>query len=297
MRHILKSQDFDRDRIQSLFSLAKQYKTQGCTNNPMSGKIMCSLFYEPSTRTRLSFESAHLKLGGSVMGTDNAGEFSSAIKGESLEDSIRVISAYSDVIVLRHTENNAAERAASVSHCSIVNAGNGTGQHPTQSLLDLYTIQDKLSEINGIKIAMVGDLKYGRTVRSLAYLLGKYENITINFVAHPDMQISDDILVYLEKHNVTYNLLNNLHDVIDVVDVIYQTRSQKERHDADLSNHYSLKLTPNLVEKMQDHAIIMHPLPRNDEIPLEIDCSHKAAYFEQAANGLWVRMALLAQII
>lgn len=263
----------------------------------MSGKIMCSLFYEPSTRTRLSFESAHLKLGGSVMGTDNAGEFSSAIKGESLEDSIRVISAYSDVIVLRHTENNAAERAASVSHCSIVNAGNGTGQHPTQSLLDLYTIQDKLSEINGIKIAMVGDLKYGRTVRSLAYLLGKYENITINFVAHPDMQISDDILVYLEKHNVTYNLLNNLHDVIDVVDVIYQTRSQKERHDADLSNHYSLKLTPNLVEKMQDHAIIMHPLPRNDEIPLEIDCSHKAAYFEQAANGLWVRMALLAQII
>lgn len=294
MKHILKSQDFDRDRIQSLFSLATHYKNKGCTTFPMQGKILCSLFYEPSTRTRLSFESAHLRLGGNVMGTDNAGEFSSAIKGESLEDSIKVISKYSDIIVLRHRENLAAELAAAVSECSVVNAGSGTGQHPTQSLLDLYTIEDKLSEINGISIAIVGDLKHGRTARSLAYLLGKYQNITINFVAHPEMQIDTDILDYLERHSIKYKLLNNIEDIIKNVDVVYQTRSQKERHTGSVD--YNLKITAELADTMKNHAIIMHPLPRNDEIAPEVDNSHRAAYFDQAANGLWIRMALLTQL-
>jgi aspartate carbamoyltransferase catalytic subunit len=228
------------------------------------------------------------------MGTDNAGEFSSAIKGESLEDSIKVISTYSDIIVLRHKENSAAELAATVSECSIINAGSGTGQHPTQSLLDLYTIRDRLSEINGINIAIVGDLKHGRTARSLAYLLGKYQNITINFVAHPEMQIDTDILNYLDRHSIKYKLLNNIEDIIKNVDVVYQTRSQKERHYG--SVNYNLKINAELAETMKNHAIIMHPLPRNDEIAPEVDRSHRAAYFDQAANGLWIRMAILTQL-
>lgn len=295
MKHVLRSQDFDRERIQSLFSLATQYKKQGCTDYPMRGKIMCSLFYEPSTRTRLSFESAHLKLGGSVMGTDNASEFSSAVKGETLEDSIRVISSYSDLIVLRHRDNDAALRAAEVSNCSIINAGSGTGQHPTQSLLDLYTIQDRLGRVSGLHVAIVGDLKHGRTVRSLAYLLGKYQGVCISFVADPNLQISEDILDYLDRHNVSYQLLQDLSTVVSVADVVYQTRSQKERHSG-LFEDCNLTITSELEQKMQSHAIIMHPLPRNDEIATDVDKSHRAVYFEQAANGLWVRMALLSQI-
>lgn len=294
MKHILKSQDFDKDKITEIFDLAQKYKNTKLYDKifKLHGQILCSLFYEPSTRTRLSFESAHLKLGGNIIGTDNAGEFSSAVKGETLEDSIRVISSYADVIVLRHSDNDAAKRAASVSNCPIINAGSGTGQHPTQSLTDLFTIQRRLGRLNDLHIAIAGDLKHGRTARSLAYLLGKYENIKISFIAPDNLQIDADITDYLTKHSVTWEKVESFESSLDKVDVIYQTRLQKERHGKE--NHYfDLNLDTVKVSKMKSDAIILHPLPRNDEIAVEVDDLSNAAYFEQAANSLPVRMALL----
>src|ERR1700722_6821083 len=177
MRHIIESQQFDPQALEKLFAIADALEQQ--PDDSMRGKIMASLFYEPSTRTRLSFEAAMLRLGGNVISTENAKEFSSAAKGETLEDSIRVVGNYADIIALRHFENDAAERAAKVSHVPIINAGSGAGQHPTQALLDVYTIRRELGGIDGLKIAMVGDLKHGRTVRSLSYLLGKFKDIVI----------------------------------------------------------------------------------------------------------------------
>lgn len=295
MKHILRSQDFDRALIEELFDKASQFSMDRPWNK-LRGRIMCSLFYEPSTRTRLSFESAHLRLGGAVMGTENAGEFSSAIKGETLEDSIRVISSYSDVIVLRHSDNDAAERAAAVSSCPIINAGNGTGQHPTQSLTDLYTIQQRMQQLDDLHVAIVGDLRHGRTARSLAYLLAKFDGIRITFVAPPELQIAQDILDHLDKHDVQHDQAAGLMDVIGEVDVIYQTRLQRERHGRENHQH-GLDIDLGKASLMKPNSIILHPLPRNDEITLEVDSLPQAAYFQQAANSLYVRMALLDHLI
>lgn len=296
MKHIIRSQDFDAERLDNIFLLADSFRNGNTDGRYLNGKVLCSLFYEPSTRTRLSFESAHLRLGGSVIGTDNAGEFSSAIKGESLEDSIRVISSYADVIVLRHSSNDAAERAEKVSNCSIINAGSGTGQHPTQSLTDLYTIRHRIGRIDGINIALVGDLKHGRTVKSLAYLLGKYQDVIIHFVSPHNLQIDAGILDYLDRHGVGYRLTDDLDQILGSVDVVYQTRLQKERHGTD-GLVYDYRIDKSKLENSNSRAVIMHPLPRNDEISVDVDEMPNAAYFEQAANSLWVRMALLHHIM
>src|SRR3989344_3618408 len=227
MKHIIESQQFDKKFINKIFSIADRLEKK--SYNSLKGKIMASLFYEPSTRTRFSFESAMLKLGGSVITTENADKFSSAAKGETLEDSIRVVNNYADVIVLRHYENGASERAARVSRIPIINAGDGTGQHPTQALLDLYTIKKEMKKIDGTSIAMVGDLKHGRTIRSLSYLLGKYKNIKIYFVSLKDLRVKDDIKSYLKKHRIYYKEIEDLRSVIGKIDVLYQTRIQKER--------------------------------------------------------------------
>ena len=202
MRHVIESQQFESDLIDALFALAD--KLEKSTDTPLRGKIMASVFYEPSTRTRFSFESAMLRLGGSVITTENAKEFSSAAKGETLEDTIKIMNGYADVIVLRHYEEGASKRASLVSDIPIVNAGDGPGQHPTQALLDLYTIKKELGKIDGIHIAMVGDLKHGRTIRSLAYLLGKYPKVKIYFVSPKALQVGSDIKEYLDKHKVEY---------------------------------------------------------------------------------------------
>ena len=195
MKHVVESQQFGRKLLSSLFSMADKLEKK--TETPLKGKIMAALFYEPSTRTRFSFESAMLRLGGSVITTENAKEFSSAAKGETLEDSIRVINNYVDVIVLRHYEEGASARAARVSRVPVINAGDGAGQHPTQALLDLYTIKKELGKIDGISIAFVGDLLHGRTIRSLSYLLGKYKNIKIYFVSPRALKVGEDIKAYM----------------------------------------------------------------------------------------------------
>ena len=241
-----------------------------------------------------------LRLGGDTMGTDNAREFSSAAKGETLEDTIRIVSGYADVIVLRHNEEGAARRAAAVSSVPVINAGDGPGQHPTQALLDLYTIRDELGHIDGIRIAMVGDLANGRTVRSLTYLLSKFRDIRICFVAPPQVAMRQDIKDHLDEHHVPWVETEDLDAVLPQVDVIYQTRIQKERF-SDESSYLALKgvyrIDTSTLARMRKEAIVMHPLPRVDEIAPEVDADPRAAYFRQARNGLYIRMALLDKLL
>jgi aspartate carbamoyltransferase catalytic subunit len=266
---------------------------------------MASLFYEPSTRTRFSFESAMFKLGGSVLSTENAEQFSSAAKGEILEDTIRVVSEYSDVIVLRHSEEGSAERAASVSSVPIINAGDGAGQHPTQSLIDLYTIEDECNGIDGKNIALIGDLNYGRTIHSLAYLLTKYDIGHIYLVAPEFVQMKPELIEHFDKHNVSWSTCHRLKDIASEVDVFYQTRLQKERFRTgsfELFEKYQkiahrYKIDGSVLEMMKPDARILHPLPRLGEISVEVDFDPRAAYFRQAKNGLYIRMALLLRLV
>lgn len=265
-------------------------------------KIMASLFYAPSTRTRFSFESAMFRLGGKVVSTEQAALFSSVIGGETLEDTIRVVSNFCDVIVLRHTEVGAAKRASLVSSVPIINAGDGKGgQHPTQALLDLYTIYKELGYIDGLKIAFVGDLEQGRTVRSLAYLLGKFERVMLYFIAPDFLQIKEDIQDYLTRHNVWFTLENDLDKVISEVDVIYVTRMEKERfgdkidiYEETVRNYF---IDRDVISKMKPNSIVMHPLPRLNEISPDVDSDPRAVYFKQTRNGLLIRMALLTMVL
>lgn len=298
MKHIIESQQFDQELLEKLFKRADAHLKN--KHRPLRGKIMASLFYEPSTRTRFSFESAMLRLGGSVISTENAKEFSSAAKGETLEDSIRVIGNYADVIVLRHFEEGASRRASLASTVPVINAGDGGGQHPTQALLDLYTIKKEIGEIDGVKIAMVGDLKNGRTVRSLSYLLGKYDGVEIWFISPKALRMDKDVLSYLKKHQVKYQEVESWKDLLGVVDVVYQTRIQKERFKspgAYKKYKGSYVLTPKEVSVMKSSAIVMHPLPRVDEIELAVDQLPQAKYFYQARYGLYIRMALLEYVL
>ena len=297
LKHVIESQQFSRSLLEELFVQTDEIKREAHRfSGRLNGRVMAALFYEPSTRTRLSFEAAMLRLGGQTMGTDNAREFSSAAKGETLEDTIRIVSGYADVIVMRHNEEGAAKRAAAVSTVPIINAGDGPGQHPTQALLDLYTIREELRRIDGIRIAMVGDLANGRTVRSLTYLLSKFKDMKIWFVAPPQVAMREDLKTHLTEHNVPWIETEDLDAVLPEVDVVYQTRIQKERF-ADPAAYQALKgiyrIDNRALGLMRKYAIVMHPLPRVDEIAPEVDADPRAAYFRQAHNGLQIRMALL----
>lgn len=302
--HVVESQQFSPELMKTIFAWAHRFKYEVSLkpNEILKGKTMVTLFYEPSTRTRLSFEMAMLKMGGSVISTENAKEFSSTVKGESIEDTVRVLSGYRpDVIVLRHYEEGSAMKAAKVSHVPIINAGDGSGQHPTQALLDLFTIEDRIGNINHrLKIAMVGDLASGRTVRSLCYLLGKFQGVQVYLVAPLAMMMKEDITEYLKRHHITFFFENDLRKVAPHVNVIYQTRTQKERgSDFDRGDRILgyFDINEEVLSLMQSDAIIMHPLPRNEEISPEVDEDPRAVYFEQAENGLYVRMALLKMIL
>ena len=304
LKHVIESQQFDRSFLEGeLFPEAKKMErvAKGRGNRILKGKTVCNLFYEPSTRTRISFETATTLLGGTNLSTENAAEFSSAIKGESLEDTVRVINGYyHNAIVIRHKEEGAAARAARASQIPIINAGDGMGQHPTQALLDVYTIYERLGQVDGARVAMVGDLAHGRTVNSLAYLLAKFEGVSIEFISPNIFRVQQGIKDYLERHNVLFSEGKSLTQVLPEVDVVYMTRAQTERFAlgerfGPYNSDYKLSL--ERIQLMPEHAIVMHPLPRTDEIPEDIDCDPRAAYFRQAQNGLYVRMALLDMLI
>jgi aspartate carbamoyltransferase catalytic subunit len=299
IRHVVESQQFDLKFLTELFVQAQRLRENGWTE-ALPKTILASLFYEPSTRTRFSFESAMYRLGGSVITTENAREFSSFAKGESLEDTIRVLSGYADIIVMRHYEIGAAKRAAEISPVPILNAGDGAGQHPTQALLDLFTLHRKFGRVDGLRVAMVGDLLYGRTVRSLAYLLAKFEGVELIFVAPAVCRMHDDIKAYLSRHRVPWREEEDLNRVLPAVDCVYMTRIQKERF-LDMRQfemaHNQYRLTASNVSLMRKDAIVMHPLPRVGEIDPEVDDDARAQYFEQAKNGLWIRMAIILYVL
>jgi len=297
LQHVVESQQFTVPLLMELFE-----RTRGMERVVQRGgtldyrdRIMATLFYEPSTRTRFSFEAAMYRLGGQVLSTEHARAFSSEFESEQVEDSIRIIGSYSDVIVIRHHEEGGAKRAAQVSPVPVINAGDGNGgQHPTQALLDLYTIyRDR--PIDGVSVAFIGELDRGRTARSLAYLLAKFDRVKIYFVSPPELQIKDDILQYLERHNVAYELESNIEKVIGKVDVVYQTRIRPDRvQDAQAIRRFAID--SNVLRLMKSDAMILHPLPRTVELDKTVDSDPRAFYFKQAVNGLYVRMALLTML-
>ncbi len=300
VKHLIESQQLDKELLFQLFKRANKLRKD--SSKSLKGKVLTTLFYEPSTRTRLSFEAAMLKMGGQVMGTENAKEFSSAAKGESLQDSIRVIAGYSDAIVMRHGEEGSAKIAANVSKVPLISGGDGKGQHPTQALLDAYTIYREIGRLDNIKIAAVGDLASGRTIRSLCYLLGKFSGIEIIFVSPENLKMKDDIKEYLTRHNIKFSERNSLEKILPKVNVIYMTRIQKERISPEdyekakgkfIINDKSLKL-------INKTSRVLHPLPHVEEIDISIDKENedsRIAYFRQAENGLYIRMALLEYLI
>jgi aspartate carbamoyltransferase catalytic subunit len=299
LNHVIESQQFTVPLLMGLFertaAMEKILRRGGTLD--YQNKIMATLFYRPSTRTRFSFEAAMHRLGGRVLSTENAHEFSSEVQGEQLEDTIRIIGGYVDVIVLRHHEEGGARRAAAVSPVPVINAGDGqSGQHPTQALLDLYTIYNECKTLNGISVALIGALDTGRTVRSLAYLLSKFERVKLYFLAPPEMQVRHDILKHLDEHGVAYELTSDAADVLQKVDVVYQTRIDRERlqrRDIDLSQY---NINADILKRMKPNAIVLHPLPRSVEIDPAVDLDPRGAYFRQARNGLLVRMALLTML-
>jgi aspartate carbamoyltransferase catalytic subunit len=298
LNHLVESQQFTVPLLLDLFDrsrLMERVVARGGTHD-YHDRIMATLFYQPSTRTRFSFEAAMYRLGGSVLSTEQARVFSSEMEGEQLEDTIRSIGGMSDVIVLRHTEVGGAARAAAVSPVPVINAGDGNGgQHPTQALLDLYTIVRERGTLDGLTIAMIGELDRGRTVRSLAYLLSKFERVKIYFVSPPEVQMQPDILEHLERHNVWYELQPDISRIIGSVDVIYQTRIRPER----VSERASLsrfRIDSAVLNRMKRDAMVLHPLPRTVELEKSVDNDPRARYFQQATNGLYVRMALLTML-
>lgn len=296
MKHILTGKQFTKTDLKEIFDLAELVKANPKKYiNALDGKVITTLFFEPSTRTRLSFESAIQRLGAKLISTENAKSNSSSTKGELLEDSIRVISGYSDAIIMRHSYNDAAERAAKVSTVPIINAGSGKGEHPTQSLLDAYTIRSKKGRLDNLKIAILGDLIQGRTIHSLINLFSLYENIEFYALSMKHLELPEKYVKIIENSGNKFVKCNSFSDIPKDVDVMYHTRIQAERSDEDLGIE-EFVINKNVLDQFSKETIVMHPLPRVNEIDVDIDNDERAVYFEQAHNGMWVRMALLLKV-
>jgi aspartate carbamoyltransferase catalytic subunit len=298
LKHVVESQQFTVPLLMELFERARLMERVVARGGTLDyqNRILASVFYRPSTRTRFSFEAAMHRLGGRVLSTEHARSFSSEIEAEQVEDSIRIIGSYCDVIVIRHHETGGAARAAKVSPVPVINAGDGDGgQHPTQALLDLYTIFRE-RPLDGLSVAFIGELDRGRTARSLAYLLAKFERVKIFFVSPPELQMKSDILQYLDRHGVKYELESDIDRVVGEVDVVYQTRIRPDRL-PHVSGQQRYAISSSVLNRMRPDALILHPLPRTVELDKTIDDDPRALYFRQAANGLFVRMALLTMLL
>lgn len=302
LKHIISARQFDTKTLQKIFTTTDKIKAGKFNKKALSGKIMATLFYEPSTRTRLSFESAMIRLGGSTIATENAAEFSSAIKGETLEDTVRIVSSYSDVIVIRHPSPGTSEIAASLAKVPVINAGDGTGEHPTQALLDLYTVFSKFpakgrSASGGkLTVAMMGDLLNGRTIHSLSRLLSLYPDARQIFISPKALAIPNDLRKELISKHINFIETDDFQKGVGDADVVYQTRIQKERFQkkSEYGKYFGrYVIDKNSLSAVKKSAVIMHPLPRVNEITKDVDSDPRAFYFEEAQNGLFVRMALL----
>jgi aspartate carbamoyltransferase catalytic subunit len=295
LRHLTEPELLDRPLVERLLQAASEFEhARAPMRDRLQGRLLATLFYEPSTRTRFSFEAAMYRLGGQVLSAQSAAQTSSAAKGESLEDTIRVVSQYADAIVLRHPEIGSASRAARVATVPVINAGDGAGHHPTQALLDLYTIKKELGRLDHLRVGLAGDLRHGRTARSLAQLLAKFPGNELILIAPRGLQPHGDAIRAFDPARV--HETEDLAGAIKGLDVLYQTRIQAERFAS--NDEYAryrgiYVVTPDLMRHLPEHAILMHPLPRVGEIDPEVDADPRAAYFRQAGNGLWVRMAVL----
>ncbi len=298
---ILSVKQFDRDDLAYIFGVAHEMQEmvrRVGSFDLLKGKILANVFYEPSTRTSSSFTSAMERLGGSVIPINEV-RYSSVSKGESLPDTIRTLECYADVIVLRHPETGAAALAARYAHKPVINAGDGTGEHPTQALLDLYTIRAELGRLDGLTVTMLGDLRYGRTVHSLARLLTLY-GAKLNYVSPEALTLPREILAEIAESGVEQAEYRDLEAVLPHSDVLYVTRVQKERF-TDPAQYEAVKdsyvVDPQVMRIAKDEMIVMHPLPRVGEISMDFDDDPRAAYFRQMEYGLYVRMALLAIVL
>lgn len=301
IRHLIEPEDFDKEEIIKLVALGEQmHKNPQAYSEVCKGKILASLFYEPSTRTKFSFDSAMLKLGGNIIGFADANT-SSAKKGESLADTIRVMGYYADIVVMRHPKEGAPKLASMYSEVPIINAGDGGHQHPTQTLTDLLTIQVYKGQLEGHTIAFCGDLKYGRTVHSLIRTMARFDAKKFILISPEELQLPNSLKRQLkDKYDVEIQEVQYIEEVADQIDILYMTRIQKERffNEEDylkLKNTYIL--TNDKLENAKEDMIIMHPLPRVNEIAYEVDDNKRSVYFEQSKMGVYIRMALISKLL
>jgi aspartate carbamoyltransferase catalytic subunit len=300
-KDIISVSQFDRSNLEYVFGVAEEMRSMVehvGTFDLLKGKILANLFYEPSTRTSSSFMAAMQRLGGSVIPINEV-RYSSVAKGESLPDTVRTLESYADVIVIRHPEVGAAAIAAQYSRKPVINAGDGIGEHPTQALLDLFTIREELGRTEGLTVTMLGDLKYGRTVHSLSRLLAQFQT-KLHCVSPEILQMPSDLVAELKARGMSVQEHKTLGPVLPETDVLYVTRVQKERFE-DPAVYESVKsafvITPETLKTAKDQMIVMHPLPRVGEIAMELDDDPRAAYFRQMEYGLYIRMALLAMVL
>ncbi len=296
-RSLVSIDDFSIDEIIRVLDLAEEFEKKP-VQKLLEGKVVATLFFEPSTRTRLSFESAINRLGGKIVGFSDVSS-SSVTKGETLHDTIRMVSSYSDLIVMRHPVEGSARYASEIASVPVINAGDGANQHPTQTMLDLYSIRKTQGTLENLNIFMVGDLKYGRTVHSLAMAMSKW-NATFNFIAPEELKMPDEFKLYLENMGLKYYEHNDFSDIISRADIIYMTRVQKERFSDPIDyekvkNVYVLK--NKMLKNTKPNMRILHPLPRVNEINTDVDTNPQAYYFEQALNGVFTRQAILCSLL
>ncbi len=297
-RDVISILDFSRDELEELFDAAEKMEKLGSRARLLEGWVVALAFFEPSTRTRLSFESAAQRLGAGTIGFSGA-EGTSVAKGETLSDTVRMLDSYADIIVMRHKYEGAALLAAEIAEHPVINGGDGRQHHPTQAMIDLYTVKKLFGGIDGLSYAVVGDLKHGRAASSFILGLTLFEPRHVYLVSPPSLRARPEVLLALHSRSVEYSEHERLEDIIGEVDIVYMTRIQKERF-RDPSEYERLKgsyrITPELVEEAGRDLRILHPLPRVDEIDKKLDETPYAAYFQQAANGIPLRMALLALI-
>ena len=299
-RDVIRILDFDREELDELFNETDEMlKYRRRKINILDGKVMALAFFEPSTRTRLSFQTAMIRLGGDVIGFSEVSTTSIA-KGETFADTVRMLDSYADIIVIRHRVEGAAQFAAEIAESPVINAGDGTRHHPTQAMIDLYTIRRNFESIDGLSIGVLGDLKYGRAATSFIYGVSKYRLKKLFLISPPLLRARREVLEHLRTQGVRYEETNKLEDVISDLDVLYVTRIQKERFPDPAEYEKvrgSYRITISILKDARDNLIILHPLPRVDEIANEVDNTKHAKYFEQASYGVPLRMALLKLIL
>ncbi|MBQ5802959.1 aspartate carbamoyltransferase [uncultured Methanobrevibacter sp.] len=300
LKNIISIKDFEREDIEYILDEASKLEDVAKSkeiSEELKGKLLGLMFFEPSTRTKISFETAMKRLGGECIGFENSGS-SSVSKGESIADTAKMFEGYSDALVIRHELEGVSKFISDIVDVPVINAGDGAGQHPTQTLLDLYTIKKEIGDIDNLKIALIGDLKFGRTVHSLSNALGLFNNVKIYLVSPPELKMPQEVLHDINKTNITWQEVDSIEKIIDDVDVLYVTRIQKERF-GDINDYLKIKGAYIVNKKMLEgkDLIVMHPLPRIDEIATDVDNTKYNKYFTQAANAVPVRMAILKTLI